>query len=324
MKKNYKMVIIGSREYLARHLISLLLEKGIAPENIIPLDLRQYNKEQLIIKGKIFTIRPLDEFHFNGKCIVFLCKANVVFDHKRKELKKESYLIDCTGLLKKAPCIIPSLNKDKIFSCPDRMLCNPTSLAIILTVVLSALKKEAPLKNANATVLLSTSEFGRKMSKALWDQTRAFYTQEELTLSDMDYKIAFNIIVNISEKLTERSAQQIHCLAGVPVFLSTALVPVFEGHCFHLQITFQHQISLSKITQLLRQNPMIDVLDTPPDLTITPIDTFLKNKLYIIHLQKNNCMKNTYSCWIIGNNLSFGTALNAVQIAMEIIKKMPL
>lgn len=317
MKKNYKFVIIGSKEYLARHLISLLLEKGIHPANIIPLDLHQYKEEAFIIKNEIFKIEALDEFDFNQKCIIFLCRASLL----PKEKGKSNYLIDCTGILEKAPCIIPFLNKEKIFTARHKILCNPTSIAITLALTLTRLKRCGGIKNACVMALLSTSEFGNKFSKELWDQTRSFYTQEELNLSDLDYKIAFNVIPEISEKLTSRSIEQIKCLTQIPIYLTTALVPVFEGHCFFLYWVFDHKSSFNQIKACFNDNPLIEFLDeTKTHTTATPIDTFLESKLYISDLKENKNLKNTYSCWIVANNLRFGKALNAVNIAFEILK----
>lgn len=317
MKKNYKLVIIGTKEYLARHLISLLLEKGIKQSEIIPLDLHQYKDEEFTIKNEFFKINALDEFDFNKRCIVFLCRASLL----PKEIGKNNYLIDCTGLLEKAPCIIPFLNKNKIFSSKNKILCNPTSITITLALTLMQLKKCANIKNACVTALLSTSEFGNKFSKELWDQTRSFYTQEELNLSDLDYKIAFNVIPEISEKLTSRTIEQIKCLTQIPIYLTTALVPVFEGHCFFLYWIFDQKSSFKQIKECFTENPSIEFLDeTKPHTTATPIDTFLENKLYISDLKENKNLENTYSCWIVANNLRFGKALNAINIALEILK----
>ena len=311
------MVIIGCKEYLSKHLISLLLEKGINATEIIPLDLHQYKGEIFTVKNEIFKINALDEFDFNKKCILFLCRAPLL----PKEIGNQNYLIDCTGLLGKAPCIIPFLNKEQIFKTKNKMLCNPTSIAITLTLTLTALQKCEQIKNACVTALLSTSEFGNKFSKELWDQTRSFYTQEELNLSDLDYKIAFNVIPEISEKLMSRSIEQIKCLTQIPIYLTTALVPVFEGHCFFLYWVFEQKRTFKQIKECFNENPLIEFLDeTKPHSKATPIDTFLESKLYISDLKENKNLKNTYSCWIVANNLRFGQALNAVNIALEILK----
>ena len=57
-------------------------------------------------------------------------------------------------------------------------------------------------------------------------------------------------------------------------------------------------------------------------LYITPLEAEGKNETYISRVREDKTKKNTINMWIVSDNLLRGAALNSVEIAELLIKKI--
>ena len=53
---------------------------------------------------------------------------------------------------------------------------------------------------------------------------------------------------------------------------------------------------------------------------VTPVEAAGEDKVYISRIRKDETIENGINLWVVSDNLRKGAALNAVQIAEEIVK----
>ena len=78
---------------------------------------------------------------------------------------------------------------------------------------------------------------------------------------------------------------------------------------------------LARVRKILKNAPGCKVVDEPKDGGyITPLEAEGDNLTFISRVRKDNSNKRALNMWVVSDNLLKGAALNTVQIA-EILKK---
>jgi aspartate-semialdehyde dehydrogenase len=97
-------------------------------------------------------------------------------------------------------------------------------------------------------------------------------------------------------------------------------VPVFIGHGEAVNVEFAKPISVEDARAMLREAPGVAVVDHRADEGyVTPVECAGDDLVYVSRIRKDETVKNGLSMWIVSDNLRKGAALNAVQIAEELV-----
>ena len=99
-------------------------------------------------------------------------------------------------------------------------------------------------------------------------------------------------------------------------------VPVFVGHSEAVHVELAGPLSASDARKLLRESPGIMLVDNPEeDGFITPIDCVGDWATFISRVRQDPTVENGLAFWCVSDNLRKGAALNAVQIAEELLNR---
>ena len=93
-------------------------------------------------------------------------------------------------------------------------------------------------------------------------------------------------------------------------------VPVFVGHAEAINLEFDKPVTADEARDVLREAPGCMVVDRPEDdQYITPVECVGDYATFISRIRTDPTQDNTLSLWCVSDNLRKGAALNAVQIA---------
>jgi aspartate-semialdehyde dehydrogenase len=93
-------------------------------------------------------------------------------------------------------------------------------------------------------------------------------------------------------------------------------VPVFVGHSEAVNIEFEEFLDEEEARDLLREAPGVLVVDKrEPGGYITPVECVGEYATYVSRIRQDPTVENGLSMWVVSDNLRKGAALNAVQIA---------
>jgi aspartate-semialdehyde dehydrogenase len=108
---------------------------------------------------------------------------------------------------------------------------------------------------------------------------------------------------------------------SIGVTATCVRVPVIRGHSESVNIETEKKITRQKAIELLLKAPGVTVID---DITKNqyplPLDAAHKDATFVGRIREDESIKNGLNLWIVSDNLRKGAALNAVQIAEELIK----
>jgi aspartate-semialdehyde dehydrogenase len=99
-------------------------------------------------------------------------------------------------------------------------------------------------------------------------------------------------------------------------------VPVYVGHCEAVHVEFTHPITPEDVQTILRDTPGVTIRDEPSvNLYPTPRDVAGKDDTFVGRIRQDASHPMGIAMWIASDNLRKGAALNAIQIAEELIAR---
>jgi len=109
----------------------------------------------------------------------------------------------------------------------------------------------------------------------------------------------------------------------IDVTATCVRVPVRTGHSESINIEFDNLFDLENVTRILKKAPGCKVVDDRDDGGyITPLDAEGDYTTYISRIRKDNSNVKAINMWVVSDNLLKGAALNTVQIAECLVKKL--
>ena len=108
----------------------------------------------------------------------------------------------------------------------------------------------------------------------------------------------------------------------IAVVATCVRVPVFVGHSEAVHVEFESAISEAQARAALRDAPGVQLVDNREDGGyVTQIDAAGEDAVYVSRLRRDTTVPHGLAFWCVSDNLRKGAALNAVQIAEELVRQ---
>ena len=234
------------------------------------------------------------------------------------------------------PLVVPVVNAGALDRLPKGIVANPNCTTMVAMPVMKALHDEAGLEAMVISTYQAVSGAGLSGVDELAEQVEKVVSgARELTFdgravefpvpSQFPRPIAFNVIpyagsakgeeTSEEQKLRDES-RKILDLPDLAVSATCVRVPVFTGHSLSINARFARPISVARATDILSATPSVVLSDIP-----TPLDAAGQDPTYVGRLRRDDTVENGLALFLSGDNLRKGAALNAVQIAEELLAR---
>ena len=98
-------------------------------------------------------------------------------------------------------------------------------------------------------------------------------------------------------------------------------VPVYRSHSIAVSAEFVKPITVAAARAVLKKAPGLDVVDEPENKKYPmPLNTSEQDNCQVGRIRLDCALDNGLCFWVSGDQLLKGAALNAVQIAEELLK----
>jgi aspartate-semialdehyde dehydrogenase len=98
-------------------------------------------------------------------------------------------------------------------------------------------------------------------------------------------------------------------------------VPVYRAHSVAVSAEFEKPVTIPAALEVLRKAPGLDVIDEPAKAAYPlPLYQAEKYNCAVGRIRQDCALDNGLCFWVSGDQLLKGAALNAVQIAEELVK----
>jgi aspartate-semialdehyde dehydrogenase len=199
-----------------------------------------------------------------------------------------------------------------------------------MVVALKPIHDAAVIKRVVVSTYQSTSGAGKEGMDELLNQTKSFFVNQTLDPKTFTKGIAFNVIPHIDVFLDDGSTKEEWKMVvetkkildpRIKVHATCVRVPTFIGHAEAVNLELEKPLDEHEARHLLAAAPGVLVVDRrEPGGYVTPQEVTGQDGVFVSRVRVDPTVENGLSMWVVSDNLRKGAALNAVQIAEELIR----
>ena len=227
--------------------------------------------------------------------------------------------------------MVPEVNPEDI-RMHKGIIANPNCSTIQMVVALWPLHRVNPIRRIVVDTYQSVAGTGAAAVEELRTQARQVLDGQPTVPHVYPHQIAFNILPEIDVfldngyskeewKMVEETRKIMHA-DNIAVSATCVRVPVLVGHSEAVHVEFTHPMPVDEAQRILSRAPGVRVLDdTSISLYPQPWAAAGSDEVFIGRIRKDYSHPNGLAMWVVADNLRKGAALNAVQIAEEMIKR---
>jgi aspartate-semialdehyde dehydrogenase len=228
------------------------------------------------------------------------------------------------------PLIVPEINAADVRG-HQGILANPNCTTAITLMALYPLHQAFGVTRIFASSYQAVSGTGAAAIEELRRQVQQITSGQPVTREVYPHQIAFNVLPQVDsfldtgytkeEMKLENEGRKIMHHASFRASVTCVRVPVYRAHSVAVSAEFTRPVSLEAARAVLAQAPGLDVVDDPANRRYPmPLDVSGKYNCAVGRLRLDCALDNGLSFWVAGDQLLKGAALNAVQIAEELLK----
>jgi aspartate-semialdehyde dehydrogenase len=230
------------------------------------------------------------------------------------------------------PLIVPEVNRAAIAD-HHGIIANPNCVAIIAVLALWPLHQSFGLRRIVASTYQAASGAGAAAMEELRESTRAALAGLPYEPRVLRHRYAFNLYShdtavdpetgsNEEEVKVVRELRRIMGLAQLPIGVTCIRVPVLRAHAISLTIGFERPVTAAAAREVLGVAPGVRVVDDRRSNHFPmPVEASGQGDVLVGRLRTDTSDPSGHSLalFVAGDQLLKGAALNAVQIAEQLV-----
>ncbi len=333
-KEKYVVAVVGATGAVGNEMIAVLEERNFPVSELRLFASERSEGVKLKFKGEDIPVQTLKEDSFVGIDIaLFSAGAERSKIWAPVAAKSGCVVVDNSSQWRmdpEVPLVVPEVNPHDL-KWHKGIIANPNCSTIQMVVALKPIHDVAKIKRIVVTTFQAVSGTGKKAMDELLQQTVDLLNFREIKIQVYPHQIAFNVLPHIDKFLENgytkeemKMVNETKKIMGDPsirVTATTVRVPVFRGHSESVNIETEKKITAQEVRELLSKAPGVVVIDNPEKNEYPlPIYASGKDEVFVGRIREDESIENGINMWVVSDNLRKGAALNAVQIAEELIK----
>ncbi|MEM9047309.1 MAG: aspartate-semialdehyde dehydrogenase [Pseudomonadota bacterium] len=334
----YRIVVAGATGTVGREMLNILAERAFPVDDIAVLASRRSLGTEVSFDDRTLKTEDIENFDFKGWDIaLFAIGSAATKSYAPRAAKAGCVVIDNSSLYRydpAVPLIVPEVNPDAIAGYAQKhLIANPNCSTAQMVVALKPLHDRARIKRVVVSTYQSVSGAGKEGMDELWTQTKGLYVPgQEVEPAKFQKQIAFNVIPHIDSFMEDGTTREEWKMVvetkkivdpRIKVTATCVRVPVFVGHCEAVNIEFEDFLDEEEAREILRSAPGCLVVDKrEAGGYVTPVECVGDFATFISRIRQDSTVENGLNLWIVSDNLRKGAALNAVQIAELLGRRM--
>ena len=334
MSRSLTVAVVGATGAVGREIFATLEARDFPAAKIIPLASARSAGSTVSFKGSELTVRELTTESFKDVDIAFFSAGGGTSESFAPHAVKSGCVVvdnsSAWRMDERCPLVVPEVNAHALKK-HKGIIANPNCSTIQMVVVLAPLHKAASIRRVVVSTYQSVSGTGQKAVAELETQVRQMFNMTEPEVNVYPHRIAFNCLPQIDVFLendyTKEEMKMVHETVkimedpAVKVTATAVRVPVFYGHSESVNIEFEKPLSAKEARAILSVAPGIAVLDNPAEkIYPMPIQAAGEDEVLVGRIRQDETQPNSLNLWIVADNIRKGAALNAVQIAEQLIR----
>ncbi|MFC2157402.1 Asd/ArgC dimerization domain-containing protein [Acidobacteriota bacterium] len=332
-KKNKRVALVGTDSMRGKEMKRILEKKG-SPF----LDVEFYDpgvegefSKLTEFRGEARIIHNLDMLSVSDTDLTLLAADRSVNKKFANQIEKSNFqCIDISETFndeKNVPLVVSGVNDKEILKNNPPLVANPHPVSIILSHFIHVIRKNFHFERMVTTVLQPVSAFENPGIEELASQSLDLLGSGPMKKKVFKAQSAFNILSQTDtldkngflkiERHVIKEINRIFKEDRLPLTLSIVQVPVFHTYALMTYIELDKRSDLDALRNLLEASPYFKVCPPNKDCPASPISVAGKDEIHISQIKRETALPNAFWIWMVADNLTRGSVLNAVEIAEQ-------
>lgn len=333
--KGYRVAIVGATGLVGREFIKILEQRNFPMDSIHLLASDRSAGRKLFVNHQEIEVKETVSESFKEIDIAFFSAGAEISRHFSPiAVQSGAVVIDNSAAFRMVPAVplvVPEVNPEDIKR-HKGIIANPNCSTIQMVVALYPLHKVNPIKRIIVDTYQAVSGTGSAAVDELTTQVKQALEGQATASHVYPHQIAFNVLPEIDVfldnaytkeewKMVEETRKIMHA-DDIAISATCVRVPVFTGHSEAVNVEFSQPMSADEAKRIFAQAPGVRVLDDPAvSLYPQPWSVAGSDEVFVGRIRRDSSHTNGLIMWVVADNLRKGAALNAIQIAEEMIKR---
>ncbi|MCP5522752.1 MAG: aspartate-semialdehyde dehydrogenase [Verrucomicrobiales bacterium] len=333
MKPNPHVAVVGATGAVGVEMIKTLEKRNFPVGQLTLLASARSVGKELPFQGKPVAVRELTKEAFAGIDIaLFSAGGSISREFAPAAVAAGCVVVDNSSAFRMdpdVPLVVPEVNAADVAG-HKGIIANPNCTTAITLMALYPLHAAFGCTHIFASTYQAVSGTGAKAIEELRQQVDQIAHGQPVTRSVYPHQIAFNVLPHVDafldtgytkeEMKMENEGRKIMHHPGFRASVTCVRVPVYRAHSIAVNAAFERPASVEDALAVLRQAPGLDVIDEPAKCAYPlPLVQAEQDNCAVGRIRKDCAMDNGLCFWVSGDQLLKGAALNAVQIAEELL-----
>ncbi|MEN3953433.1 aspartate-semialdehyde dehydrogenase [Iodidimonas sp. SYSU 1G8] len=332
------VAIVGATGAVGVELLACLEARKFPVGGIRLLASARSAGKTMSFKGHQVAIEELTENSFEGVDVaLFSAGASISRKFAPAAIKAGAVVVDNSSAFRMdpdVPLVVPEVNPAAM-AAHQGIVANPNCVAAIATVALAPLHNAHPIRRIQMATYQAASGAGAAAMEELRESTAANLRGEDYAHKVLPHPYAFNLFshnadvdmesgYNGEEQKVVAETRRLLDAADLPIGITCVRVPVLRAHAMAISVEFDQVVTPEEAVRLLSGAPGLKLVDDrarnhfPMPSEASGQDDVLVGR---IRTDLGDPSGKTLALFVAGDQLLKGAALNAVQIAEQLLPR---
>jgi len=328
------VAVVGATGAVGVEMIKTLEKRKFPVSKLTLLASARSSGKTVAYKGTQLSVHELTKESFKGVDIAqFSAGGSISKEFALIAAQEGCVVVDNSSAFRmdpNVPLVVPEINPADVKR-HKGIIANPNCTTAITLMALYPLHKAFGVTRIFASSYQAVSGTGAKAIEELRRQVAQVVGNETVTHDVYPHQIAFNVLPQVDSFLStgytkeemkmENEVRKIMHHPNFRASVTCVRVPVYRAHSVAVSAEFQKPVTVDAAREVLAKAPGLDIVDNP-EKSEYPLPLYVaeRDNCQVGRIRKDCALDNGLCFWVVGDQLLKGAALNAVQIAEELLK----
>jgi aspartate-semialdehyde dehydrogenase len=337
MNQKPHVAVVGATGAVGIEMIKTLEKRHFPVGKLTLLASARSTGKKLKFRGEEITVKELTHNAFDGIDIaLFSAGGGISKEFAPSAVKAGCVVVDNSSAFRMddaVPLVIPEINPGDV-KLHRGIIANPNCTTAVALMALYPLHQAFGVTRIFASSYQAVSGTGAKAIEELKRQVDQTVKGQPITKEVYPHQIAFNVLPQVDsflpdgytkeEMKMQNEGRKIMHHPGFRASVTCVRVPVYRAHSVAISAEFERPVTVEAARAVLKKAPGLQVIDEPTkNLYPQPLFMAEQDDCAVGRLRRDCALENGLAFWVSGDQLLKGAALNAVQIAEELLKLPP-
>lgn len=333
---NPVVAIVGATGAVGVELLRCLEQRSFPLSELRLLASARSAGRQMAFRGKQLQVEELTEDSFKGVHIgLFSAGSATTQRFAAAAARAGTVIVDNSSAYRMdpaVPLVVPEINPEAIAS-HKGIIANPNCSAIISITPLWPIHRRNRIKRLQIATYQAASGAGAAAMEELRESTRAYLDGKKFAPKVLPHPYAFNVFshntavdpvtgYNDEETKVMNETRKIFGDPDIAISATCVRVPVLRAHCVALTFECERPITPDEVRGILGSAPGVRIVDDiEHNYFPMPVDASGQDDILVGRIRRDlsDPSGRSIALFIAGDQLLKGAALNAVQIAEQLL-----